>query len=1175
MAAAIVTTIAPVALAQTIPDLPAGAAPSAGDYFPTAQAAGTRKVTASQVASFVLGAGQTADLGSINNVVYADAQPGADMGAKINAAIAKLPSTGGEVDARGLLGVQTLSTAVSVPANVKITFGCGVAVTQSAIITVAGNAASLEGCPTGIGIGFTVGQTVFQEASGANLAEMILVTGGQNYIGDLVLDGDKANNPSAGPNINLEVGHYYLERVTSQNANGAGVAVTSTGTSDQACCGTIDKLMAINNTGDGLYCIGSADTIIGESSFESNAGSAGVELYNCPTTRLSNYDIGGNQIGLWAHGASYSSGVSLGSGYQMIGTGQFGNQTKQDIYLDDSSAGSWGNVIVGAQFYPSSNRTSGTYAQIDINEGSQTSGNVISGDEFISVSTNEPTSAVYIHGTTGYDQVSGSAAGAYTAAVWNVPTGDILGVCDNTAQVCYQGEGVVQYKAELRNRTTAGYAATAQTSGASASDKYAFVALNPSTASFASVVSDYADSTGILAEIEGERNGSGTSAGGLWFASTANTSGALTPGLELDQAQNAYLLGSAYSGSTQCLEVNASGKVVATGSACGSGSGSGTVTSITAGTGLTGGAITTSGTIALAVPVVTAYGGTNCTTASGTCLDNITGFSGTGLLERTGSGAYSFLATTGTGNVVQATSPTLTTPNLGTPSALTLTNATGLPLSTGVTGILPAANGGAGAVSGVLKANGSGTVSAAVSGTDYAPATSGSSILYGNGSGGFSSVTIGSNLTFSGGTLSASGSGGGSPGGSTGAIQYNAGSGSFGGSAATVTAGGDYAVASPTANAYSFAITGGSLTSGSTGFGRDITGTVADSTAVDGIIDFANITCTTCTATSYLVDWQVGSVSKFKLDTGGNLTAAGNGVYSGCVVVAGSNSGGCSSNIEVPVGSESAPSIAFNNNTYGIYRVGSGFGWSNGGADTFYTGASFASVASGYGFDWSSTTDASGTVDTGLSRISAGVVGVGNGTQGSLSGTVEAALGQFASGTASAYPLVSKTHGASASDQYGLELTNPSTASGSAIEAVFGVGTTPSAISVIEALQNSTGLGGSLYLQTSTTGGTMTPGLSIDYNQHVKLGAAAPAISACGTSPGSVTGSDNAWHFATGTGSPTSCTATFSAAFQATPTCLVEDSTTRANLTGYTVSTTAITYTISGTGGDTIETTCG
>jgi hypothetical protein len=80
-----------------------------------------------------------------------------------------------------------------------------------------------------------------------------------------------------------------------------------------------------------------------------------------------------------------------------------------------------------------------------------------------------------------------------------------------------------------------------------------------------------------------------------------------------------------------------------------------------------------------------------------------------------------------------------------------------------VTGTVAVANGGTGvsSITGIVKGNGSSAFTAAVSGTDYAPATSGTSILYGNGSGGFSNVTIGTGLSFSAGTLSATGGGGG------------------------------------------------------------------------------------------------------------------------------------------------------------------------------------------------------------------------------------------------------------------------------------------------------------------------------------------------------------------------------------------------------------------------------
>ena len=105
-----------------------------------------------------------------------------------------------------------------------------------------------------------------------------------------------------------------------------------------------------------------------------------------------------------------------------------------------------------------------------------------------------------------------------------------------------------------------------------------------------------------------------------------------------------------------------------------------------------------------------------------------------------------------------AGTPTWSSAAAGTVSSVSVVSANGLAGTVATATTTPAITLST-TVTGLLKGNGT-AISAATSGTDYAPATSGTSILYGNGSGGFNNVTIGTGVAFAGGTLSATGSGG-------------------------------------------------------------------------------------------------------------------------------------------------------------------------------------------------------------------------------------------------------------------------------------------------------------------------------------------------------------------------------------------------------------------------------
>ena len=207
--------------------------------------------------------------------------------------------------------------------------------------------------------------------------------------------------------------------------------------------------------------------------------------------------------------------------------------------------------------------------------------------------------------------------------------------------------------------------------------------------------------------------------------------------------------------------------------------------------------------------------GAGVVSAAVAATDYAVATNGTNAQFLTSNGAGGFgtaVSSTGSGSVVLATSPTLTTPDLGTPSVLVLTNATGLPAAAmpGLTGDVTSLAGSvattvvkingttlSGLATGLLKnTTTTGVPSIAVAGTDYAVATNGTlgQVLTSDAAGGFSTAltlatvaTSGSASDLTSGTLAAARGGAGTL---TGILKANG-----AGVVSAATAGTDYSVA--------------------------------------------------------------------------------------------------------------------------------------------------------------------------------------------------------------------------------------------------------------------------------------------------------------------------------------------------------------------------------------------
>jgi hypothetical protein len=424
-------------------------------------------------------------------------------------------------------------------------------------------------------------------------------------------------------------------------------------------------------------------TANGTSSFTTVAAPAGNLVGTSEPQILTNKTLGSN--------TTFSSAIGVGSG----GTGLTSYTTGDLIYANSSSSLAKlldvdvGNVLIsgGVGANPSygkvglTTHVSGTLPVASGGTGATTLTGYVKGTGTTAMTAAATVPVADISGTLPVDK-GGTSFSSYSI-------GDIVYANTNTtfAKLSSAGAGNVLLSGNTNNAPSYGKVGLTThvsgtlpvaSGGTGAATLTGYVKGTGTTAMTASATVPVADISGTLpvanggtgaATLTGYVKGTGTAA--MTAAATvpvADISGTLpvANGGTGAATLTGYVKGTGTTAMTASANIpvsDLSGSI----SVVNGGTGASTLTGYVKGTGTT--AMTASAT----VPVADISG--TLPVANG----------GTGVTTSTGSGAN-----------VLATSPTLVTPILGTPTSGTLTNCTGLPLTTGVTGILPIANGGTG-----------------------------------------------------------------------------------------------------------------------------------------------------------------------------------------------------------------------------------------------------------------------------------------------------------------------------------------------------------------------------------------------------------------------------------------------------------------------------------------------